>query len=146
MEWHKSYFLSVHGILQLLESTGDTTLFNAIQSFILARYNWRITHQCAKQEDPKVIKQWFEVVQGTIQGNHEWVTIIGFVSTKGIHIPPAVILKGKEHQAAWYQESNLHPDWKLTNSVNGWTTDKIGLAWLECLFDPFSKLHSTGAK
>lgn len=29
----------------------------------------------------------------------------------------------KEHQATWYQESNLHPDWKLANSANGWTTD-----------------------
>jgi hypothetical protein len=68
------------------------------------------------------------------------------VSSKGISIPPAVILKGKEHQAAWYQESNLPSDWKLTNSANGWTTDKIGLAWLKHVFDPFSKLHSTSAK
>ena len=169
---------------------GVNWAYNFVQRHpeLRTRYNRRITHQRAKQEDPKVIKQWFEVVQGTIQehgiheddiwnfdetgfamglcttskvitaverserprttiqGNREWVTIIECVSTKGIHIPPAVILKGKEHQAAWYQESNLHPDWKLANSANGWTTDKIGLAWLECLFDPFSKLHSTGAK
>jgi hypothetical protein len=37
------------------------------------RYNRRITYQRAKQEDPKIIKQWFEVVQATIQehGIHE---------------------------------------------------------------------------
>jgi hypothetical protein len=35
-----------------------------------------------------------------IQGNREWVTIIECVSSKGIPIPLAVILKGKEHPAA----------------------------------------------
>ncbi|KAG2000713.1 hypothetical protein GB937_010911, partial [Aspergillus fischeri] len=31
------------------------------------RYNQRITYQRAKQEDPKVIKQWFETVREAIQ-------------------------------------------------------------------------------
>jgi hypothetical protein len=108
------------------------------------RYNWRITYQRAKQEDPKVIKQWFETVceviqehgihkddiwnfdetgfamglsttskvitsverserpHRVIQGNREWVIIIECMDSKGISIPPAVILKGKEHPAAWY--------------------------------------------
>jgi hypothetical protein len=35
-----------------------------------------------------------------IQGNHEWVIIIECVSSKGIPIPPVVILKGKEYLAA----------------------------------------------
>jgi hypothetical protein len=155
---------------------------------LCTRYNRRISYQRARQEDPKVIKQWFETVREAIQehgiheddiwnfdetgfamglcttskvitaverserprrviqGNREWVTIIECVSSKGIPIPPAVILKGKEHQAAWYQEPNLPLDWKLTNSTNGWTTDEIGLKWLKHIFNPFSKLHSTGAK
>ena len=57
-----------------------------------------------------------------------------------------VILKGKEHQAPWYQESNLPQDWKLTTSANGWTTDEIGLKWLKQVFNPLSKPYSTGAK
>jgi hypothetical protein len=103
------------------------------------RYNQRISYQRAKQEDPKIIKQWFELVHATIQehgiheddiwnfdetgfamglcttlkvitavdrserprtviqGNREWVTIIKCVSSKGLPIPPVVILKGKEH-------------------------------------------------
>jgi hypothetical protein len=35
-----------------------------------------------------------------IQGNYEWVIIIECISSKGTSIPPVVILKGKEHQAA----------------------------------------------
>jgi hypothetical protein len=81
-----------------------------------------------------------------IQGNREWVIIIECVSSKGVSIPPAVILKGKEHKAAWYEESNLPPDWKLTNSANGWMIDEIGLIWLKHVFEPFSKLYLTGAK
>ena len=73
-----------------------------------------------------------------IQGNQEWVTIIECVSSKGISIPLVVILKAKEHQAAWYQEPGLPKDWVLTTSENGWTTDKIGLQWLKEVFEPWS--------
>ena len=45
-----------------------------------------------------------------IQGNREWVIIIKYISSKGTSIPPVVILKGKEHQAAWYQEPKLLQD------------------------------------
>jgi hypothetical protein len=41
------------------------------------------------------------------QGNREWVTIIEYISSKVVSIPPVVILEGKEHQAPWYQELNL---------------------------------------
>jgi hypothetical protein len=34
-----------------------------------------------------------------IQGNYKWVTIIEYIGSKGISIPPVVILKGKEHLA-----------------------------------------------
>jgi len=42
-----------------------------------------------------------------IQRNCEWVTIIETVSSKGIHIPPVIILKAASQQAAWYQEPAL---------------------------------------
>jgi hypothetical protein len=153
------------------------------------RYNRRISYQRAKQEDPKVIKQWFatvrEVIQEhgiheddiwnfdetgfamglcstskvitaverserprrVIQGNREWVTIVECVSSKGIYIPPLIILKAKEHQAAWYQESALfNKGYAIARSQNGWTTDEIGLHWLKEIFEPQSKCYSTGAK
>ncbi|KAG2014537.1 hypothetical protein GB937_006764 [Aspergillus fischeri] len=82
-----------------------------------------------------------------IQGNREWVTIIECVSSRGISIPPVVILKGKEHQAAWYQEPMLlqdrNRDWKIAKSENGWMTDIIGLHWLKDVFEPYSKHYST---
>lgn len=156
---------------------------------LCTRYNRRIAYQRAKQEDPKVINQWFATVREAIQehgiheddiwnfdetgfamglcttskvitavercerprrviqGNREWVTIIECVSSKGISIPPWVILKGGSHQAAWYQEpAILKNGWTLARSQNGWTTDEIGLHWLKETFEPYSKQHSTGAK
>ena len=129
------------------------------------RFNRRITYQHAKQEDPKIIKPWFETIREAIQehgiheddiwnfdetgfamglcssskiitaverserprrviqGNREWVTIIECISSKGISISPVVILKAKQHQAAWYQEPELlktaNKDWRLARSDNG---------------------------
>ena len=61
-----------------------------------------------------------------------------------------IILKEKQHQAAWYQEPELlkkeNKDWKIAMSKNGWTTDIIGLHWLKDVFEPFSRRYSTGAK
>ncbi|KKA22268.1 hypothetical protein T310_3703 [Rasamsonia emersonii CBS 393.64] len=81
-----------------------------------------------------------------IQGNREWVTIIETVSSKGIHIPPVIILKAASQQAAWYQEPTLSKDWWIATSENGWTTDEIGLRWLKEVFEPYSRRYTTGAK
>jgi hypothetical protein len=51
-----------------------------------------------------------------IQENRKWVIIIECISSKGTSTPPVVILKGKEHQAAWYQEPKLLPDWLIATS------------------------------
>ena len=81
-----------------------------------------------------------------IQGNREWVSIIECIGSRGCQIPPLIILKGKEQQAVWYQESNLPQEWHIATSQNGWTTDKIGLHWLKEVFEPYSKQYSTGSK
>ena len=80
-----------------------------------------------------------------IQRNREWVTIVEFIGSRGCHIPPLIILKGKEQQATWYQESTLPKEWRIATSPNGWTTDIIGFRWLKEVFEPYSKQYSTGA-
>jgi hypothetical protein len=47
----------------------------------------------------------------------------------GWSIPPFFILKAKHHDKAWYHNSPL--DWRIGVSKNGWTTNKLGLAWLK---------------
>jgi hypothetical protein len=190
----------LRGMAQILlrERTGDSTTtigINWAYNFVKrrptlrTRYNRRISYQRAKQEDPKVIKPWFETVREAIlehgiheddiwnfdetgfamglcstskvitavdrserprkviQGNREWVTIIECVSSKGISIPPWIILKAGSQHATWYQEPALfNKGYAIARSQNGWTTDEIGLRWLKEMFEPHSKTHSTGAK
>jgi hypothetical protein len=80
--------------------------------------------------------------RATIQpGNREWVTSIECINASGWSIPPFIILPGKVHQAAWYQ--GLPADWMLAVSDNGWTTDQLGLAWLQH-FDSSTRTRVAG--
>jgi hypothetical protein len=79
----------------------------------------------------------------TVQpGNREWVTIVETVSAKGVLIPPLVIFEAVMHQRAWYE--HLPVDWTIGVSNNGWTTNEIGLFWLEKVFDRFTKDRTVG--
>jgi hypothetical protein len=54
-----------------------------------------------------------------------------------------VIFQGKNHLSAWYKEDNLPHDWVIAVSENGWTTNKLGLAWLKH-FDAHTKRRTLG--
>ena len=62
-------------------------------------------------------------------GDREWVTVIQGINTAGWAIPPLVIFAGKYHFSAWYQE-DIPRDWAIAVSDNGWTTNEIGVDWL----------------
>jgi hypothetical protein len=81
----------------------------------------------------------------TIQpGNREWVTVIETVCASGIAIPPLVIFEAVMHQAAWYKNGILPHDWAIGVSENGWTTNEIGLWWLQNVFDKHTKDRTSG--
>ena len=63
-------------------------------------------------------------------GNREWVTVIQGINAAGWAIPPFIIFAGQYHLSAWYQE-DIPRDWRITLSENGWTTNELGVAWLE---------------
>lgn len=62
-------------------------------------------------------------------GNRDWVITIEGICASGWSIPPFIILSGKLRQASWY--TALPAGWLLAVIDNGWTTDQLGLAWLE---------------
>jgi hypothetical protein len=64
-------------------------------------------------------------------GNREWVSIIQGISSYGWVLPPFIIFKGQCHLSAWYEDSGLPPDWVITLSENGWTTNEIGFEWIQ---------------
>jgi hypothetical protein len=79
----------------------------------------------------------------TVQpGNREWVTIIETVNTRGSVIPPLIIFEAVMHQSTWY--SCIPHDWSIGVSENGWTTNEIGLFWLQNVFEKHTKDRTIG--
>jgi len=66
---------------------------------------------------------------GVQPGDREWITLIAGINAMGWSIPPFLILKAKHHDQAWYH--NNPKDWRIGVSNNGWTTNELGLAWLQ---------------
>ena len=77
-------------------------------------------------------------------GNREWVTSIECINSTGWALPPCIIFKGKVHIEGWYQDTALPKDWRIEVSDNGWTTDNIGLRWLQNTFIPAIAGHKVG--
>jgi hypothetical protein len=66
---------------------------------------------------------------GVQPGDREWVTLIAGINATGWSIPPFLILKAKHHDKARYH--NYPKDWRIGVSNHGWTTNELGLAWLQ---------------
>jgi len=75
-------------------------------------------------------------------GNREWVTVIESICAGGWAPPPYIIFKGKVFIQSWFDD--LPDGWKIDLSVNGWTTDEIGLNWLQNHFIPHTYGRSKG--
>jgi hypothetical protein len=78
----------------------------------------------------------------TQPGNREWVTVVEAVNAHGSAIPPLIILEAIMHQESWY--NSLPRNWSIGVSQNGWTTDEIGLYWLEHVFDKHTVKRTVG--
>jgi hypothetical protein len=66
---------------------------------------------------------------GRQPGDREWITLIAAVNAVGWLVPPFFIFKGKNHNQSWYHN---HPkQWRIAVSDNGWTTNEVGVAWLQ---------------
>jgi len=77
-------------------------------------------------------------------GNREWVTSIECVNSTRWVLPPCIIFKEKVHIEGWYQDTALPANWQIEVSENGWTTDQIGLQWLQKVFIPATTSRTTG--
>ena len=67
-------------------------------------------------------------------GNREWVTAIESTNALGWALPPCIIFKGKIFIESWFD--GLPGDWRFEVNSNGWTSDEIGLRWLQDLLIP----------
>ena len=73
-------------------------------------------------------------------GNRKWVTVIQSICAAGYATLPFIIYKGRVHISAWYKETDIPRNWKLSVSENRWTNNALGLEWLKH-FDAHTKVH-----
>ena len=76
-------------------------------------------------------------------GNREWATLIACINAAGWAIPPFLILAATYHLSSWYQEGDLPFGWSISTSSNGWTTNELGMKWLDH-FDKHTKARTVG--
>ena len=67
-----------------------------------------------------------------------WTSIVECISALGVALDPLIIFKAKSIQEQWFKKDFLtkHPNWHVTFSENGWTSNEIALEWLEKVFLP----------
>jgi len=70
-----------------------------------------------------------------------WTSIVECISALGVALEPLVIFKAKSIQEQWFKKEFLaqHPDWHVTFSKNGWTSNEIAVEWMEKVFLPQTK-------
>ena len=83
-----------------------------------------------------------EVRQACQDGSREWVSLLAAVCADGTALPPGIIFASKNStiQSHWVAdiEAGTHPI-HVASSPTGWTNNDIGLAWLEQVFDRYTK-------
>lgn len=60
------------------------------------------------------------------------------ISAAGRAVPPLVISKAKDTNAAWIP-TNTPADWRFSTSSSGWTSDSHAYEWLVSVFEPYTR-------
>lgn len=76
--------------------------------------------------------------------DREWVTAIECIRACGETLPPCIIFKAKGYTEGWLN-NQLPSGSRIEISQNDWTTDEIGLRWLQPLSIPAINQRSQGA-
>jgi hypothetical protein len=74
-------------------------------------------------------------------GNCKWITLLACVCASGESLLPALVYQGTSGiQSGWVDavEVGKHEIF-FSNSESGWSNNDIGLAWLEQVFERFTK-------
>jgi hypothetical protein len=83
-----------------------------------------------------------EVKASLQDGNRAWITLLACVCGNGSALPPSLIYESANNtiQSSWVEEiqSGEHSV-LVSSSPSGWTNNDIGLAWLQQVFDRFTK-------
>jgi Tc5 transposase DNA-binding domain/DDE superfamily endonuclease len=83
-----------------------------------------------------------EVREALQDGNREWITLLACICGDGSSLPPGLLFASANSsiQSSWVEgvRAGKHEAF-ISSSLNGWSNNDIGLAWLEQVFDRYTK-------
>jgi hypothetical protein len=133
---YKQYFDTVRSKMREYDIRAEDCYNMDEKGFLIGR-----THK-AKRVFNKDLKASGRLLGAGQDGAREWITVVGCICADGTTLPPLVIYKSKAStvQDSWLEDfdAEKHDCW-FTSSRNGWTTDEIGLKWLDQLFHQRTK-------
>ena len=74
--------------------------------------------------------------------------MLACISADGTSLPPALIYKGESHdlQSTWVQDLQESDQCYFAATANGWSCDRLGLVWLEKVFERHTKQKCRGTR
>jgi hypothetical protein len=80
-----------------------------------------------------------QILANIQDGNRQWITVIATICADGSWLPPGVIFAGNIRDT-WVKDKVMDTfEGHIGSTTNGWTDDKMGLYWLQQIFDRYSK-------
>ena len=85
------------------------------------------------------------IVRASQDGSREFISLLACISTDGKWLPSTLIYKGESYdlQNSWVEDFQEKDDAFFAASATGWSSDEIGLRWLQRVFEPRTK-HKVG--
>ena len=82
------------------------------------------------------------VTKSKQDGSREFLSCLACISAIGKWIPPLLVYKGDSGDliSTWVDEVTTDSQAHFTVSSNGWSNNKIGLMWLQKVFERYTKL------
>jgi hypothetical protein len=82
-----------------------------------------------------------QVKESLQDGNREWVSVLACIGADGTALPPDNIFEGLHGNIrdTWVEEITKETPMFVTSLPTGWSNDDVGVAWLELVFERFTK-------
>ena len=133
---YKLYFDLLHGKTEEYDVLPENT-YNMDEKGFMIRVIGRSKRIFSRATWEK--KKKTESVQ---DGSREWITVLACVGADGTVLPPGLIYQGAKSniQSPWVQDIKPKQHKVFVGaSPSGWSNNELGLAWLEQVFNRFTK-------
>lgn len=81
------------------------------------------------------------ITQASQDGSREFISLLACICADKTFLPPTLIYKGESHdlQDSWLADFTEGDQAFFAASDNGWSSDDLGLQWLERVFERYTK-------